>query len=138
MLSRNQKPTWATTTAAAETDSEAKQKQNKSKAKATANQSDTPIYYLNIYITQFVPSQNQYMKLYDICMLFYSHHISQVEIGTDQIRSAGPIRQDNPPPLGLIYALRHADTDTLEKKNKMNRDTTKLNVSIGIIVTRIN
>lgn len=71
-------------------------------------------------------------------MLFYSHHISQVEIGTDQIRSAGPIRQDTPPPLGLIYALRHADTDTLEKKNKMNRDTTKLNVSIGIIVTRIN
>jgi len=56
----------------------------KAEAKATANQSDTPIYYLNIY-TQFVPSQNQYEKLYDICMLFYSHSIGQVEIGSDRL-----------------------------------------------------
>jgi len=61
-----------------------KSRKAKAEAKATANQSDTPIYYLNIY-TQFVPSQNQYEKLYDICMLFYSHSIGQVEIGSDRL-----------------------------------------------------
>lgn len=77
---------------------------------------------------QFVPNQSQYEKKYMIFVCFFTHTPYKPSGNWDEA-AAGGISSIQPP-LGLIYALRYRYTPT-----HTHKDTTKLNVSISIIVT---